>query len=137
MATSASEQKAEMLKGISAREHKRTLQQLKFAAGFIAGRSRTARRAERAIQATLLRCLFGNPFRPSAPLPHAVLAWNDGTVRRIAEGIYQERAFNRMPVLADALLDAGCEDEALFQHCREPGSHVRGCWAVDLILGKS
>ena len=84
----------------------------------------------------LLRDIFGNPFRPSPPLPAAVLAWNDGTVRRIAEGIYEERAFDRLPILADALLDAGCDGEALIQHCRGDGPHVRGCWAVDLILGK-
>ena len=91
---------------------------------------------ERREQAALLRCLFGSPFRPPAPLPLAVLAWNDGTVRRIAEGIYGERAFDRLPILADALLDAGCDDEGLLAHCRSEEPHVRGCWAVDLILGK-
>jgi len=74
------------------------------------------------------------PF-PSCTLD-AVLAWNDHTVPRIAEGIYQERAFDRLPILADALLDAGCEDEDLMHHCRSAGPHVRGCWAVDLVLGK-
>jgi hypothetical protein len=64
-------------------------------------------------------------------------------VRRIAEGVYEERRMPegtldtaRLAILADALLDAGCEDEALIQHCRSEGPHVRGCWAVDLILGK-
>jgi hypothetical protein len=84
----------------------------------------------------LLREVFGNPFCASPRMPSAVLAWNDGTVRRIAEGIYQERASDRLPILADALLDAGCDDEALIAHCRGAGPHVRGCWAVDLILGK-
>ena len=84
----------------------------------------------------MLRDIFGNPFRPPPPLPAVVLAWNDGTVPRIAEGIYAERAFDPLPILSDALIDAGCEDEALLAHCREPGPHVRGCWAVDLILGK-
>jgi hypothetical protein len=92
--------------------------------------------AEQRAQAALMRDLFGNPFRPSPSLPPTVLAWNDGTVRRIAESIYEERAFGRLPVLADALLDAGCDDEELMQHCRSPEPHVRGCWAVDLILGK-
>ncbi len=92
---------------------------------------------ERAAQAPLLRCIIGNPFRHSPPLPPAVLAWNDGTVRRIAVGIYEERAFDRLPILADALLDAGCDNEELLAHCRSDGPHVRGCWAVDLILGKS
>ena len=90
-----------------------------------------------AVQAELLREVFGNPFRPSPPLASAVLAWNDATVGRIAEGIYEERAFGRLPVLADALLDAGCQDDELIGHCRSEGPHVRGCWGVDLILGRS
>jgi biotin carboxyl carrier protein len=91
----------------------------------------------------LLRCIFGNPFRPQTPLPPAVLAWNDGTVRRLAEGIYEERQLPagtldaaRLAILADALLDAGCDDEELIAHCRNEGPHVRGCWTIDLILGK-
>jgi hypothetical protein len=85
---------------------------------------------------SLLYDIIGNPFRPSPPLPHTVLAWNDGTVRRISEGIYEERAFDRLPILADALLDAGCDNDDLLAHCRSDGPHVRGCWALDLILGK-
>src|SRR5262249_32691175 len=85
--------------------------------------------------AQLLRDLFGNPFR-SIHIAPAWLAWNDGTVRRIAQAIYDERAFDRMPVLADALEDAGCTERAILAHCRQPGEHVRGCWVVDLILGK-
>jgi hypothetical protein len=99
---------------------------------------------ERADQATLLRDIFGNPFRPSPPLPPAVLSWNDRTIPRIAQGIYDERHLPegtldtvRLAILADALLDAGCDDEDLMQHCRQPGPHVRGCWAIDAILGKS
>ena len=95
-------------------------------------------------RAALLRDLFTNPFRPSPPLPPAVLAWNDGTAPRIAQGIYDERrmpegtlAAGRLAILADALLDAGCDDEDLIQHCRREGPHVRGCWALDAILGKS
>ncbi len=85
----------------------------------------------------LLREVFGNPFHPSGSIPRCVLTWNDGTVRRLAEAIYEERAFGRLPILADALLDAGCDNEELIAHCRSEGPHVRGCWAVDLILGKS
>jgi hypothetical protein len=84
--------------------------------------------------ALLLRDIFGNPFRPSPPLPPAVLAWNGGTVRRLAEGIYEERRMPeraldnaRLAILADALLDAGCDEGELIQHCRAPGPHVRGC----------
>jgi hypothetical protein len=91
----------------------------------------------------VLACLFGNLFRPSPPLPPAVLAWNEGTVPRIAQGTYDERLpegilnTGRLAILADALLDAGCDDDELLAHLRSPGPHVRGCWAVDLILGKS
>jgi hypothetical protein len=92
--------------------------------------------AERPKQAELLRDIIGNPFRPSPSLPAAVLAWNDGTVRRIAEAIYEERAFGRMPILHDALLDAGCDNEELLAHLRSEGPHVLGCWALDLLLGK-
>jgi hypothetical protein len=102
-----------------------------------------AEQAARVDQAAWVRELFGNPFRPSPPLPPAVLAWSDGTVRRIAEGIYEERRMPngeldtaRLAILADALLDAGCDDEELIRHCRSAGPHVRGCWAVDLILGR-
>jgi hypothetical protein len=87
-------------------------------------------------QLPLLHDIFANPFRPPPPLSPAVLAWNDGTVRKLAQAIYDEGTFDRLPVLADALEDAGCADAALVAHCRGPGPHVRGCWAVDVILGK-
>ena len=87
--------------------------------------------------ATLLRDIFGNPFRPPPPIAPAVLAWNGGTVRRLAQAIYDERRRDDMPLLADALLDAGCMEEKLIAHCRSEGPHVRGCWVVDLLLGKS
>jgi hypothetical protein len=90
---------------------------------------------ELAVQCTLLRCLFGNPWRPNPPLPPAVLAWNDRLVVRLARAIYDERRWPDLPLLADALLDAGCDDEALLRHCRDGGEHARGCWAVDLVLG--
>jgi hypothetical protein len=95
------------------------------------------RRRARAMQAALLRDIFHNPFHAPPSLPPAVLAWNDSTVTRIAQGIYEDRAFDRLPILADALLDAGCEDDELIRHCRSEGPRVRGCWAVDLIQGKS
>jgi hypothetical protein len=92
-----------------------------------------AYRAERQAQAVLLRDIFGNPFRPTSVDP----SWLTSTVAQLAEGIYQERAFDRMPILADALQDAGCDNEDILDHCRGPGPHVRGCWVVDLLLGKS
>jgi hypothetical protein len=93
-------------------------------------------RQNRRLTANVLRDVFGNPFRTPTPLPHPVLTWNDHTVPRIAEGIYAERAFRRMPILHDALLDAGCTDEALLSHCRNPEGHVLGCWAIDLLTGR-
>jgi hypothetical protein len=63
--------------------------------------------------------------------------WLTSAVVALAEGIYDERTFDRMPILADALEDAGCTAHDILNHCRQQGSHVRGCWAVDLILGKS
>jgi hypothetical protein len=92
--------------------------------------------AEFAAQTALVRDLFGNPFRP-APFPDpSWLAWNDGTVVKLAESIYDERAFDRMPILADALEEASCTKADILAHCRGPGPHVRGCWVVDLLLGK-
>jgi hypothetical protein len=64
----------------------------------------------------------------------AWLRWNEGTVRKIAETIRDTRDFGRLPVLADALEDAGCADAELLDHCRAGGPHVRGCWVVDLLL---
>ena len=94
-------------------------------------------RVEQAIQCKLFRDIVANPFSAPRPIQAAWLRWNDGTVLRIATGIYEERAFERMPVLADALLDAGCDDEAMLEHCREQeGVHARGCWVIDLLLGK-
>jgi hypothetical protein len=100
--------------------------------------------AEAATQASVLRDIFGNPFNPSPSLPASVLVWNDGTVQRLAQAIYEERQLpagtldaGRLAILADALLDAGCEDEELLAHLRSPGPHVSGCWAVDALLGKS
>jgi hypothetical protein len=101
----------------------------------VAGR-RVRWRAERLAQCQLLRDLFGPlPFRP-APANSFVPAWNDRLVVKIAQGIYAESTFERLPVLGDALEEAGCSDRELLGHLRGPGPHVRGCWAVDLILGK-
>jgi hypothetical protein len=94
--------------------------------------------AERAAQADLVRDIFGPAaFRRLRPPDAPVLRWNGGTAVRIAQGIHDEQAFERMPILADALLDAACDNEDLLAHCREPGGvHARGCWVLDLLLGK-
>jgi hypothetical protein len=88
-----------------------------------------------AAQAALLRHLMGNPFRP-VTIDSAWLAWKDGTVIRLAEAIYQERRFEDLPILADALEESGCTDPDLLGHLRGPGPHLRGCWLVDALLRK-
>jgi hypothetical protein len=85
--------------------------------------------------ADALRCIVGSPFRRPA-IPQATLAWNDRTIPKLALAIYEERAYERLPILADALEDAGCSDPDLLGHLRSQGPHVRGCWALDLVLGK-
>jgi hypothetical protein len=86
-------------------------------------------------RADLVRDIFGNPFRP-AVVDSSWLAWNDGTIARLARSVYDERAFERLPVLADALEEAGCTDADLLAYCRAPGPHALGCWVLDLLLGK-
>ena len=81
----------------------------------------------------LLRDIFGNPFRPVSFNP----AWRTDTAVALARQMYDSREFGAMPILADALQDVGCEDEAVLSHCRAANqSHVRGCWVCDLVLGK-
>jgi hypothetical protein len=84
----------------------------------------------------LLRCIFGNPFRPLPTIDPVWFRWNDGTVPRIARGIYEGRRFGDLPILHDALLDAGCDDQDILDHCKAPGPHARGCWVLDHLLGK-
>jgi len=76
-----------------------------------------------------LRDVFGDPFDPVELSP----AWRTPDVRAMARGIYDERDWGRMPVLADALLDAGCDDERVLSHCRQR-LHARGCWLLDGLL---
>jgi hypothetical protein len=80
--------------------------------------------------------VFGNPFRP-VRAERGWLEWGRGTVPALARAIYEERGFDRLPVLADALEDAGCASAEALAHCRGEGPHVRGCWVVDVILGKA
>jgi hypothetical protein len=81
----------------------------------------------------LFRCIVGNPFRRIAFDPR----WRTSDVLGLAEAIYADRAFDRLPILADAFQDAGCEHPDLLAHCRGPGPHARGCWVVDGVLGKA
>ncbi len=92
-----------------------------------------AARATGEQQPDLLREIFGNPFAPVSVDPQ----WLTPTVVDLARTIYDLKAFDRMSELADALQSAGCDNEAILNHCRTGGPHVRGCWALDLILGKS
>jgi hypothetical protein len=86
-------------------------------------------------QVTLLRCIFGNPFRPVQVDP-AWLGWHDGATVRIAQMIYEERCFQNLPILADALEEAGCTDPDILGHCQSGSAHVRGCWVIDALLEK-
>jgi hypothetical protein len=114
-------------------------------AGFsaMASAATVGKRADQwAWQSAMLRDLFGNPFRPTTIDP-TWRAWHDGIIVKLAEAAYQERTLpsglfetGRLAVLADALEEAGCADEQILGHLRGPGPHVRGCWVVDLLLGK-
>ena len=95
--------------------------------------SRLQYSAEGFIQVALARDIFGNPFRPVTFDP----AWRTADATGIAARMYESRDFSAMPILADALEEAGCTNADVLLHCREPGVHVRGCWVVDLVLGKS
>jgi hypothetical protein len=90
-----------------------------------------AREQVTAGMARMLKDIVGNPFRPVALHDR----WRTSDVVGLARGIYDDRAFDRLPILADALIDAGCDETAILDHCREPGPHYRGCWVVDLVLG--
>jgi hypothetical protein len=87
---------------------------------------------ERAVQANLLRDIFGDPFRPVAFDP----AWRSEAAVALARAAYEAGNFTLLPILADALEEAGCDHPDVLAHCRGPGPHVRGCWVVDGVLGK-
>jgi hypothetical protein len=96
-------------------------------------------RAARKLLGFFLREVVGNPFTP----PRFEVAWRTSTALQLAQMIFEQRAFDRMPILADALLDADCDEEAVLRHCRgtelwnkEPVYHIRGCWVIELVLGR-
>ena len=88
---------------------------------------------ERFYHCNLVRDIFGNPFRPITLDPE----WLTSTVVSLARSMYESRDFSPMPILADALQDAGCENPDILGHCQGPGPHVRGCFVIDLLLGKT
>jgi hypothetical protein len=90
---------------------------------------------ERRAQCDLVRDVFVNPAHPVSVAPEW-LRWRGDLVPRMARAIYDERRFKDLPVLADALEEAGCQDAAILGHLRGPGPHTRGCWPVDALLGK-
>src|SRR5262245_47213544 len=85
-----------------------------------------------AVKNAIRRTETSSPFRPVAVDP----GWLTPSVVELARTIYDQRAFDQMPDLADALERAGCDNPEILAHCRQPGEHVRGCWVVDLLLGK-
>jgi hypothetical protein len=108
-----------------------TRQVFPASAAFSAVRAVPDQSGERLIQCRLLRCIFGNPFRP-VPLDPA---WLTPTVNALAQALHSDRRLEDLPVLADALEEAGA-DADLMAHLREPGPHFHGCWAVDLLTGR-
>jgi hypothetical protein len=102
----------------------------------------------RRLYADLLRDVIGNPFkkivtkaarrgRPYRTRVFFNAAWRTPAVVGLADAIYDEQSFGLLPILADALEDAGCDQPDLVEHCRSGGIHARGCWMVDLLLGRS
>ena len=87
---------------------------------------------EQVHQSKLLRDIFGNPFHSITFSPE----WHSDTAVSLARQMCESRDFSAMPILADALQDAGCDSASILDHCRGDGPHVRGCWVVDLVLGK-
>ncbi|OAI50593.1 hypothetical protein AYO44_17685, partial [Planctomycetaceae bacterium SCGC AG-212-F19] len=91
-----------------------------------------AKSGPRLRQCELLRDIVANPFRPVTVDP----IWLTSNVAALAKRFYDERAFDSLPILADALEDAGCTNADVLGHCRVDGVHVRGCWLIDLLLQK-
>jgi hypothetical protein len=90
---------------------------------------------ERKAQCDILRDVMGNPFRP-VTIDARWLAWSHGAAASLVQSIRTEGVFSELPVLADALEEAGCTDPHILEHLRGPGPHVRGCWALDSLRGK-
>jgi hypothetical protein len=94
---------------------------------------KAAEEAMKALTRRLINEVHGNPFRPVSFSPE----WRTDTAITLAKQMYDSREFGAMPILADALQDAGCDSEDILDHCRDSTQvHVRGCWVVDLVLDK-
>jgi hypothetical protein len=98
--------------------------------------AQAAYQVEHIAQCRLLRDIFHGPCSPVF-IRRIWFRWNTGTINKLAQTIYDERRFGDLPILADALEEAGCDNPDVLAHCRQPGEHVRGCWVVDALLGKS
>jgi hypothetical protein len=105
------------------------------AAGYSAEASRAAFLKHGSQQCDLLRDLFGNALRHTTILP-SWQSWRDGTLVKMAQAVYDDRRFSDLPIVADALEESGCSDSEMLTHLRGAGLHVRGCWCLDLLLGK-
>jgi hypothetical protein len=106
-----------------------------FALAVVEATKRDVGEKEEAVQASLLRDIFC-PFRSPPTIASSWLTWSGACVCTLAKSIYDDRTFERVPILADGLEDAGCTDASLIGHLRGPGPHVKGCWALDAVLGK-
>jgi hypothetical protein len=87
-------------------------------------------------QANRLRDIFGNPFRHLPAVNSSWVRCKDGTITKLAQSIYDDCNFTDLPILADALEQAGCTNQDILNHCRQCENHARGCWVLDLLLGK-
>lgn len=105
---------------------------LEWADGKVVEQSNLQLNEEMACQCRLLRCIFGNHFLRMAIDPR----WLSPTVVDLARLVYAKKAFEQMPALAGALMEAGCSDTCVLGHCRAPGPHALGCWVLDLLLEK-
>lgn len=127
----------------------RVIENVESVAGRDAGEGlgRAARGKRHGEICDLFREIIGNPFAPRTAVPtwmqpteRSTPGWLirvSETARRIAVAIHRDQAYDRFPILADALEEEGCTDDELLLHLRLPGSHVRGCWALDLVLSKN
>jgi hypothetical protein len=106
--------------------------QLRNIAGDVPGPPGSSRDTEERFQTDVMRDIFRNPFQPVTLDP----TWLTLTVRQLAALIYEERQFDKLPLLGDSFQDAGCENEDVLRHCRGRKEHFRGCWLVDEVLGR-